>query len=73
MVRDAQLLLGKFDAPLCLGNKVIDLLPQWIDLEKCVAGVYVSQLTPPGHQQAIKLLTEFEKFVYQSVEKLETR
>jgi hypothetical protein len=48
------------------------LLPQWIDLEKGVAGVYLSQLTPTGDQQAIKLLTEFEKFVYQSIEKLGT-
>ncbi|KAF6796335.1 transesterase [Colletotrichum sojae] len=42
----------------------------WIDLEKGVAGVYLSQLTPTGDEQAIKLLTEFEKFVYESVEKL---
>ncbi|KAM3538629.1 hypothetical protein ARSEF1564_008459 [Beauveria bassiana] len=39
----------------------------WIDLEKGVAGVYLSQLTPTGDQQAVKLLAEFEKFVYQKV------
>ncbi|KAH6971412.1 beta-lactamase [Ilyonectria sp. MPI-CAGE-AT-0026] len=42
----------------------------WIDMEKGVAGVYLSQLVPTGDQQAVKLLTEFEKFVYESLENL---
>ncbi|KAF6813576.1 transesterase, partial [Colletotrichum musicola] len=54
-------------------NAVYNSIPSdtpWIDLEKGVAGVYLSQLTPTGDEQAVKLLTEFEKFVYQSIEKL---
>ncbi|KAH7113123.1 beta-lactamase family protein [Dactylonectria estremocensis] len=42
----------------------------WIDLEKGVAGVYLSQMVPSGDEQAVKLLTEFEKFVYKSLENL---
>ncbi|KAH7025323.1 beta-lactamase/transpeptidase-like protein [Macrophomina phaseolina] len=41
----------------------------WIDLNNGVAGVYLSQLLPTGDQKAIELLTEFEKFVYSSVDK----
>ncbi|KAH6975726.1 beta-lactamase family protein [Ilyonectria destructans] len=40
----------------------------WVDMEKGVAGVYLSQLVPTGDEQAVKLLTEFEKFVYKSLE-----
>ncbi|KAM5358530.1 hypothetical protein ACJZ2D_015219 [Fusarium nematophilum] len=40
----------------------------WVDMENGVAGVYLSQMVPSGDQQAIKVLTEFEKFVYKSLE-----
>ncbi|QKD56858.2 beta-lactamase/transpeptidase-like protein [Fusarium oxysporum Fo47] len=39
----------------------------WIDSKKGIAGVYLSQLVPTGDQQAIKLLTAFEKFVYMNI------
>lgn len=42
-------------------------------MEKGVAGVYLSQLVPTGDQQAVKLLTEFEKFVYKSLENLNSQ
>ena len=35
-----------------------------MDIEKGVAGVYLSQLLPTGDQTAIELLTEFERAVY---------
>ncbi|PCD22019.1 hypothetical protein AU210_015821 [Fusarium oxysporum f. sp. radicis-cucumerinum] len=38
----------------------------WVDITNGVAGVYLSQLVPTGDQKSIELLTEFEKFVYQS-------
>ncbi|KAI4661845.1 uncharacterized protein J4E78_004635 [Alternaria triticimaculans] len=41
----------------------------WIDLSNGVAGVYLSQLVPTGDEKAIELLTEFEKFVYSSLDK----
>ncbi|KAH6704252.1 beta-lactamase/transpeptidase-like protein [Leptodontidium sp. MPI-SDFR-AT-0119] len=41
----------------------------WIDFNNGVAGVYLSQLVPTGDQKAIELLTEFEKFVYSSLDK----
>ncbi|KAH7071082.1 beta-lactamase/transpeptidase-like protein [Paraphoma chrysanthemicola] len=41
----------------------------WIDLNDGVAGVYLSQLVPTGDEKAIELLTEFEKFVYSSLNK----
>ncbi|KAI9932600.1 hypothetical protein ASPWEDRAFT_55661 [Aspergillus wentii DTO 134E9] len=36
----------------------------WININKGVAGVYLSQLLPTGDQSAIELLTEFERWVY---------
>ncbi|KAI4648138.1 hypothetical protein J4E93_004549 [Alternaria ventricosa] len=41
----------------------------WIDLSNGVAGVYLSQLVPTGDEKAVELLTEFEKFVYASLDK----
>ncbi|KAF9728619.1 transesterase [Paraphaeosphaeria minitans] len=42
----------------------------WIDLENGVAGAYLSQLIPTGDDQAVKLFTVFEKFVYRNVHSL---
>ncbi|KAJ5274447.1 hypothetical protein N7497_005052 [Penicillium chrysogenum] len=36
----------------------------WMDIEKGVAGVYLSQLLPTGDQTAVELLAEFERAVY---------
>ncbi|TGO22075.1 hypothetical protein BPAE_0183g00080 [Botrytis paeoniae] len=41
----------------------------WIDLNNGVAGVYLSQLVPTVDEKAIELLTEFEEFVYSSLDK----
>jgi hypothetical protein len=35
-----------------------------MDIEKGVAGVYLSQLLPTGDQTAVELLAEFERAVY---------
>ncbi|KAJ0425009.1 beta-lactamase/transpeptidase-like protein [Aspergillus carlsbadensis] len=40
----------------------------WIDINKGVAGIYLSQLVPTGDQNAVELLTEFEKWVYSRLE-----
>ncbi|KAB8265984.1 beta-lactamase/transpeptidase-like protein [Aspergillus pseudonomiae] len=39
----------------------------WIDINNGVAGIYLSQLVPMGDQKSVELLTEFEKFVYSSL------
>ncbi|KAF7627750.1 hypothetical protein AFLA_003124 [Aspergillus flavus NRRL3357] len=39
----------------------------WIDIEYGVAGIYLSQLVPMGDQKSVQLLTEFEKFVYSTL------
>ncbi|KAE8416037.1 beta-lactamase/transpeptidase-like protein [Aspergillus pseudocaelatus] len=39
----------------------------WIDIENGVAGIYLSQLVPMGDQQSVQLLTEFERFVYSTL------
>ncbi|KAK6813764.1 hypothetical protein RU639_010266 [Aspergillus parasiticus] len=39
----------------------------WIDIENGVAGIYLSQLVPMGDQKSVQLLTEFEKFVYSTL------
>ncbi|KAF2140822.1 uncharacterized protein K452DRAFT_229224 [Aplosporella prunicola CBS 121167] len=41
----------------------------WMDLNNGVAGIYLSQLVPAGDNKTIELLTEFEKFVYSSLDK----
>ncbi|KAJ4132411.1 hypothetical protein NW754_015227 [Fusarium falciforme] len=40
----------------------------WVDIEKGVAGVYLSQLLPTGDQRAVELLTEFERAVYSALD-----
>ncbi|KAG4443188.1 hypothetical protein IFR05_001330 [Cadophora sp. M221] len=40
----------------------------WMDINNGIAGVYLSQLIPSGDPNSIELLTEFEKFVYSSLE-----
>ncbi|KAL5331336.1 hypothetical protein ACEPPN_000866 [Leptodophora sp. 'Broadleaf-Isolate-01'] len=63
------------DVPINFGiGGVINTAPVlerrgWIDLINGVAGVYLSQLVPSGDLKAMELLTEFEKFVYSSLEK----
>ncbi|KAF2855182.1 beta-lactamase/transpeptidase-like protein [Plenodomus tracheiphilus IPT5] len=40
----------------------------WIDFNNGVAGVYLSQLVPTGDEKAVKLLADFEEFVYSSLD-----
>ncbi|KAI9034956.1 serine hydrolase domain-containing protein [Aspergillus affinis] len=42
----------------------------WIDINKGVAGIYLSQLLPTGDQTAIELLTEFERWVYSRLDEV---
>ncbi|KAH6714705.1 beta-lactamase/transpeptidase-like protein [Leptodontidium sp. MPI-SDFR-AT-0119] len=41
----------------------------WIDFNNGVAGVYLSQLLPTGDEKAVEVVTEFEEFVYSSLDK----
>ncbi|KAK9656913.1 hypothetical protein HCH54_001572 [Aspergillus fumigatus] len=43
----------------------------WIDINKGVAGIYLSQLLPTGDQTAIELLTEFERWVYSRLDEVD--
>ncbi|KAL4986246.1 beta-lactamase/transpeptidase-like protein [Aspergillus falconensis] len=44
----------------------------WIDINKGVAGIYLSQLLPTGDQSSIELLTEFERWVYSRLDEVDS-
>ncbi|KAL1637200.1 hypothetical protein SLS56_000859 [Neofusicoccum ribis] len=57
---------GMFAAQM--GDAVAEgLAEEWIDPEKGVAGVYLSQLMPTGDSKSVELLGKFEEAVYAAV------
>ena len=42
----------------------VNLLWQWLDIEKGVAGVFMAQVSPQLESRVLELLNDFERSVY---------